>query len=152
MLILPPYWLRPYVAQHNFAKAPTISEYQVPITKEKPPQPRPVKKDFSEKALRRYLQDTFAEYGLTEKLPEAKYTIFKESSWIWNVDNGVSKGLTQFTLSTWIDNCTLKDERDNPYKSIDCMAKLWARGEQGRWDAWCVAFPNDDWRCESRGL
>lgn len=139
------------VAISSTVKAPTISEYQADIVKESPkPQPRLIQNDFSEKSLRRYLNDIFAEYGMSEKLPEAQYTVFKESSWIWDNGNGVSKGLWAFIPSTWELNCKEfgKYEDINPYRQTDCAAKMWSRGEWTQWEAWCKKYGLDLKKCE----
>lgn len=138
-------------AINSYAQAPTISEFKADITKEKLQKPRPGLQDFSEKSLRGYVQYKFAEYGMSEKLPEAEYTIAHESSWIWNNGNSISKGLWAFIPRTWELNCKEfgKYEDMNPYLQTDCATKMWSKGEWTQWETWCnkygIGLKKCDW-------
>jgi hypothetical protein len=78
-------------------------------------------------------------------------TIQGESSFNPLADNGISVGISQFTLPTWLENCSKTDERLNPYKSLDCMGKLWQKGQQYRWDYYCFHYYDE--KCiKLRGL
>jgi hypothetical protein len=141
------------VATTSTIKAPTTGEYQYQENKQPEkakPEPRPILNDFSEKALNRYLKDTFAKYGLTDKIPEAEYTVFKESSWIWDNGNGVSAGLWAFIPSTWELNCKQfgKYKDLNPYRQTDCAAKMWSKGEWTQWETWCKKYGTGLKKCE----
>ncbi len=123
----------------------------------KTPAPKPTPRLYqgilvTENDEKDYLELLFQKYGLQDRLPEAIYTIQNESSWLWYADNGVSRGLGAFTKDTWVENCSGSYEAMNPQDQLNCFAKLWAKGEWGRWDSWCLKYEVNDWRCESRGL
>ena len=65
--------------------------------------------------------------------------------------NLLSRGVAQFTLDTWLGNCSKTDERLNPYKSLVCMAELWENGQQYKWDCYCFKYYDE--KCvKLRGL
>lgn len=99
---------------------------------------------FLREGLRGFAQRVAIQYGLD--YDKFNYTIQNESG--YNPDppgNFLSRGVSQFTLPTWIQYCGKKDERLNPYKSIDCMGRMWKYGLQWRWDAYC--FHYYDYNC-----
>ena len=104
------------------------------IKKETITEPRPVLKDYSREALKRYLSETFAIYGIADQIPMAEATILCESGWNWKADNGISYGIAQFTPATWYDFG--HGDIFDPYVQIQTMAKMWSRGLQKRWDCW----------------
>ncbi len=112
---------------------------------------RPAQTDFSREALNSYLESTFVKYGIADKLPEAEYVTFKESSWIWDNGNSISKGLEAFTPNTWKLNCKqFGNYQDlNPYAQINCMALMWSRSEWTQWETWCnkygIGLTKCDW-------
>ena len=108
---------------------------------------------MTREGLTSYLEWAFTQKGLQDRLPEARYVIEKESSWLWYAQNSKSKGLLAFTPGTWYDFCTEFGiyEDMNPHEQIDCMAKMWAKGLEYRWDTYCNAYR--DSKCiELRGL
>lgn len=87
------------------------------------------------------LADAVNKYGLDPKeLSIIDSVIMGESSYNPNANNGISVGLAQFTLDTWLGNCGFIDERKDYEKSLDCMVKLWAKGEKWRWDIYCLNY------------
>lgn len=102
--------------------------------------------------LKSLLEVVFTRYGMKEKIPEAEYTIEHESSWIWNNGNGISIGLAAFTRATWKENCVGEYEDMNPLDQLSCFTKLWAKGEQWRWDTWCGKYGAENKHCIMRGF
>lgn len=102
--------------------------------------------------INRLISEVAVKYGLN--YDEFYGTIKGESGLNCNANNGLSVGCPQFILSTWLEFCSNVDDRTDARKSIDCMGKLWARGEQGRWDIFCKLYQpvQGDWRCRVRGL
>lgn len=96
------------------------------------------------------ISETAIKYGLDYE--EFYQTLLKESSLDPNADNGVSVGIAQFTLETWLENCSDKDDRTDWKKSIECAGKLWQKGEYWRWDIWCMYFGENNERCIMRGF
>lgn len=95
------------------------------------------------------ISDIVIKYGLDYE--QFEYTIEHESTFNPLADNGISVGLAQFTLPTWLGNCSSTDERLNWHKSLDCMGKLWSIGQQYRWDAYCFHYYDE--KCiKYRGL
>lgn len=99
---------------------------------------------YTKEGLKEFAKEIAILYGLDwEKFD---YTIQNESS--YNPDptgNILCRGISQYTLDTWLGNCSKIDERLDPYKAIECMGKQWARGEEYRWDAYC--FKYSDIKC-----
>jgi hypothetical protein len=101
--------------------------------------------------LKQALKSLSAEYNLDyDKL---EYTVQHESSFDVNAKspNGLCVGLSQFEINTWLENCSKIDDRRDGLKAIKCMVKLWARGEQWRWDAFCLHW-YDEACVSKRGL
>ena len=109
--------------------------------------------DSSKEQIKEAINFVVNKNGWNERdIFELQETVFGESGYDPNADNGISAGLSQFTLSTWIENCSNKDDRKDPKKSIKCMVRLWEKGEQHRWDVWCMRFGRDNYRCQMRGF
>lgn len=124
-------------------------------TKEKPPASNYYQGILlTREGLKGYLKEIFIYNGLEDQIEQGLYTIENESSWIWDNSNGISAGLAAFTRETWSDICKGYGNYDdlNPHSQIRCLAAAWARGEQGRWDAWCLKYGYGNWRCQKRGL
>lgn len=120
---------------NNYAQAPTTSDYQVNIPKKIPPHSSPTPPDYSRAGLTRYLQDSFAKYGIESQVGMAENVISCESGFQVNPKhNNISWGITQMTPATWKDfgygNIM------NPYSQISVMAKMWKMGLQSRWDCY----------------
>lgn len=107
----------------------------VPIEEAKPI----VLPDISEIGkLKLYLRGVADKYGLDyDKL---QYTVQNESGFNVEADNGTSVGIAQYTLDTWLGHCSLVDDRTDPYKSMDCMGKMFSMGMEYRWDAYCFHY------------
>lgn len=123
----------------------------------KKPEPKPTIDYYqdvkvSREDLKGLLKTQFTSYGIADRIPEAEYTVEHESSWIWNNGNGKSMGLAAFTRGTWNENCHGKYDDMNPLWQLQCMAKLWARGEDWRWDVWCMKYGRNNAHCIARGF
>lgn len=92
----------------------------------------------------RYLKFESDKYGLNDRLSELEYTITNESNWDVDVVNKKSKGISQFLLSTWLGSCSNKDDREDAYKSIECMTMMWSKGLDYQWDAYCLHYWDED--------
>jgi len=90
------------------------------------------------------------QYGLNEN--EFLKVVECESNFNPNADNGVSRGISQFVLSTWKRYCGEKDERFDAYKSLECQAKMWQKGLKYHWDCWCLLYGKDNLKCKRRGF
>lgn len=102
----------------------------------------------TESYLKEYLGKVVVKYGLDyDKMDR---TILGESTYDPNKDNGLSVGIAQYILTTWLANCSKTDERKDPYKSIDCMGKMWSQGQEGQWDVYCNYWLHPI--CQKRGL
>lgn len=114
------------------------------------PQNRPSQyKKISESELKEHLSNVAVKYGLD--FVQLDRTIQGESTYDQNKDNGLSVGIAQYILTTWLANCSKKDERKDPIKSLDCMGKMWAAGNAYQWDSYCNLYK--DTKCEKlRGL
>lgn len=102
----------------------------------------------TKEVLKDYLSCEFDTYGIAGKLPEAINTITNESGWNIEIDNGISKGLTQYKLSTWLAECSNKDDREDPYISINCFAKMWNQGRWYEWQSWCNIYGIELKQCQ----
>lgn len=94
----------------------------------------------SREDLTSYLATIFTEYGITDKLEKANYTITHESSWIWYADNGISKGIASFIPSTWKSYCSGDYNDMNPHEQLRCFSKMWSMGLEYHWDAYCLHY------------
>lgn len=90
------------------------------------------------------------QYGLNEN--EFLKVVECESHFNPNADNGISKGISQFILSTWKRYCGEKDERFDAYKSLECQAKMWQKGLKYHWDCFCLLYGKDNLQCKKRGF
>lgn len=152
MILLPPIWLLES-AKNNIAKAPQSSSYLNQVQQESlnlkdvPPDTT----DLSVSDLKRLALQVTITYGLD--FEKFNYTIQHESSYnrYAKSPNGLCYGLGQYLLDTWIKNCSSTDERDNPVKTIQCMGKMWNKGLEYQWDAYCCHY--EDAKCrEKRNL
>lgn len=91
-----------------------------------------------------------AKYGLSDDFYQ---TIKCESGFNPNaVGVGkISKGVSQFTLSTWLRSCSDVDDRFDAYKNLNCAAKLFSQGKMYLWDCWCMEH-RDNLQCKKRGF
>lgn len=99
------------------------------------------------------MKDIFIYNGIEDKFERAEYTIQHESGWVWNANNGISKGLAMFTRPTWNQFCRGLGEYDdmNPHSNLLCFTKLWKMNQEWRWDVYCDKYYNLE--CiERRGL
>lgn len=99
--------------------------------------PKEVKKATPTKAeLKGFLKEVSLKYGVDYN--QLEQTIQGESGFIPTRvgDDGRSIGIAQYTLPTWYDFCGNTDERLDPYKSMDCMARMFSMGKQRRWTVW----------------
>lgn len=140
------------VAKNNIAEAPTIVGYEkgreIPVSDENRPREEAI--IASQNEIKGYLQNISNIYGLDYQ--EIEKVIQCESSFNPNADNGVSLGLCQFIQSTWNANCDITKQRTDWKASIDCMAKMWNKGQQHQWDCWCMLFGKNNNNCKKRGL
>lgn len=90
----------------------------------------------SQSDLKRFLKEVSLKYDVD--YIQLEQTIQGESSFNPKAigDDGRSLGISQYTLPTWKDFCGGIDERLDPYKSMDCMAKMFSLGKQSRWTVW----------------
>jgi hypothetical protein len=144
--LVPPYWSTAYVSTAN---APTNSDLKERYREQKFTAKRSISIQATKEELQDYLAFKTANTGLYEEMCSV---IQGESGFNPLADNGISVGIAQFTLPTWLENCSSIDERKNPYKSIDCMIKLWDREEKWRWDVWCMGFGKNNLKCIARGF
>ncbi len=158
MLLFPPYWARETIPAFNLDETTQKIETPKPVvTKKILPASNYYQGIYiSRETLIGQLEYEFHKLDLDDQIPAAIFTLNGESSFNWNTSNGISAGLAAFTPPTWNEQCRQfgRYEELNPLKHIQCMALLWNRGEQGRWDVWCTSKYNinNDWRCSSRGL
>ena len=121
--------------QRGIAKAPTINS-EITGTDKPLPTSRSISAISTSLGLKEFAKEIAILYGLSwEKFD---YTIQNESA--YNPDppgNILCRGISQYTLDTWLGNCSKTDERLDPYKSIECMGKMWAKGQEYRWDTYC---------------
>ncbi len=96
-----------------------------------------------------YLGKVVVTYGLDKDKFER--TVLGESTYNSTADNGLSVGVSQFVLSTWLSECSKVDDRKDAHKALDCMGRMWSEGKEYHWDVYCDLF--GDWKCEKyRGL
>lgn len=152
LILLPPVWLI-NSAENNTAISPIIDTYLFETKKE----PEYLKQssqqaiNASESELKWFLKQVSIKY--VQDYEKMEYTIQGESSFNPRAvgPGGVSIGIAQFTLPTWLGNCTKTDERTDPFKSLDCMGELWEKGEMYRWDVYCLHYYDE--KCvKLRGL
>jgi hypothetical protein len=137
LLIVPPISLIK-VDQRSIAKAPTINS-EITGTDKPPTTPRSISAISTTIGLKEFAKEIAILYGLNEERFIA--TIQCESGFQADPPgNLLCRGISQYTLDTWLGNCSSIDERLDPYKSIECMAKQWVRGEQYRWDCYCFLY------------
>ena len=142
----PPDWF--IAVKNENEKAKQVEEVEE-LVKELEVKTRLYQKSISREALTGFLYTTSAKYGLNEnKIKEIENTISGESGWDVSVDNGKSKGVSQFILETWLESCSDKDDREDAYKSIKCMVNLFSQGQEQRWDVWCDLYGKGQKRCE----
>lgn len=150
-MFYPPSWMRPYLnIEESNISATTESDKtlqkgdSVPKTTKEPaePQTRPSQPHSpSANELIEYSKTIVAKYGLNgEKFHN---TIMGESTFNSHAIEptlGISVGISQFTLDTWLAFCSKIDERTNPYKALDCMGLMWSQGLEYHWDAYCARY------------
>lgn len=134
ILTFPPYWLRNTAAYNQTESTLTIGEYPISITKETKQKPRPVQQDYSREGLTRYLEDTFAKYGIEDQIPTAKRIILCESSWNVRASSGISFGIFQYTAPTWHDFG--HGDIWDPLVQIETTARIVKKEGWGRWDCY----------------
>lgn len=81
------------------------------------------------------------------------YTVEHESSFDPHAisPGGSSVGPSQYTLPTWLQYCSDKDDRTDIAKSLNCMGYMWSIGLQYHWDAYCFHYYDE--KCiKLRGL
>lgn len=141
ILIFPPYWLKK-VDLNNYALNPKISSVSLGTDKTtdilQKSSYQPITALQSD--LKVFAKEIAAKYGLDYE--KFDYTIQNESGYYTEADNGLCVGVAQYTLDTWLGNCSNVDDRTDDRKAIECMAKMWVRGEQYRWDAYCFKYPD----------
>lgn len=124
-------------SQQAQQKNASITEVkQVP----KPTEVVSIKKNYSAQDIKALLKDTSVKYGLDyDKLWN---TIDGESTFDpYRVGpGGLSVGVAQYILSTWLGNCSDKDDRTNPVKALECMGRMWSQGREYEWDAYCERY------------
>lgn len=98
----------------------------------------------SNNSLKEFLKKQSLLYGLDYQ--KLYYTVEHESGFDpYNIGpRGVSVGIAMYRLDTWLENCSDKDDRTNPYKSLNCMAQMWSLGLAYRWDAYCLHYWDND--------
>ena len=146
----PPSWLRDYIVPKESIAAFQESDTtltkdtnNVEITKESDIyRSRPSELKPSREELIRFLNEVSIKYGQDYSKMEA--TIKGESGFNPIADNGLSAGISQYTLSTWLGNCSKVDDRYDPYKSIDCMGKMWSQGYDYLWVYYCNLYWDED--------
>jgi hypothetical protein len=97
---------------------------------------------YTKEGLRVFAKEIAILYGLDwEKFD---YTIQNESDYNSEARNsdGSCIGAGQFLLDTWLGNCSKTDERTDGYKAIECMGKMWSKGMEFHWDAYCFKYPD----------
>ena len=146
-------------AMNGTVTAPTIKDYQgqaEPVKEIPAPTKKPVvevripKKTYSRAELTGALTAVVEKYGLD--YDKFSCTIEDESQFDpYNKGpGGQSVGLAMYILPTWLGQCSKTDDRTNPYKSLDCMGKMWKAGQQGQWDSYCNMWEHPV--CKKRGL
>lgn len=107
---------------------------------EETPQDVSEKNDWTIGEIKLAINRTAETYGLNEE--ELYRTIERESNFNPNAigDDGLSVGIAQYTLPTWLENCSDTDERLNPIKSIDCMGIMFSKQMKHRWTAWRLLY------------
>lgn len=139
--------------------APTIKDYQgeakqeiqPPASTPKPvPEVRMVKKIYSRAEITTALTAVVEKYGLD--YDKFSCTVEDESQFDpYNKGpGGLSVGLAMYILPTWLGSCSKTDDRTNPYKSLECMGKMWKAGQEGQWDSYCNMWAHPV--CKKRGL
>jgi len=143
-----------FVDLKSFALAPKNSDYVPEMTQGIEEQNTSLTEPLraSESGLKQYLYSVSVKYGLDYN--QLEKTIQGESTFNPTAigPGGFSVGICQFTLDTWLGNCSEADERTDPYKSMDCMGKLFSKGQQYRWDIWSQIYGKDNSVCIKRGF
>lgn len=118
----------------------------------KPTEPVSRRKTYAVDELKAFLKELSVTYGLDHA--KIYYTVDNESSfnpYAVEPTKRLSIGISQYTIGTWLEFCSTKDDRTDPYKSLECMAKMWSMGLEYRWDAYCLRYY--DIKCiELRGI
>ena len=138
--------------------APTIKDYQGQAQLETEalkiqqhvPEVSIDKKTYSRKEILEALSAVVKKYGLDY---QKFYNTVKDESTFdpYAISpNGLSVGISQYIIETWLKNCSNKDDRTNPFKALDCQGRMWNQGKMGQWDAFCNLYP--DLICTKRGL
>ena len=113
------------------------------------PEVRMAKKTYSREELKQVLAEVAEKYG--QEYNEMEVTVENESGFNPHAigDDGDSLGIAQITTKTWFGYCATsnKDERNNPYKALDCMGKLWKMGYPHWWTEYCKAFGVSNPQC-----
>ena len=150
LLILPPPGLLEIVDRNNTELNPTINSKITETDKKTEIASRPISTTENQQRLKEFAREIAIKYGLDSD--KFDYTIQNESG--YNPDptgNILCRGISQYTLDTWLGNCSKTDERLDPYKAIECMGKMWNKGQEYRWDVYCFKYYDE--KCvKLRGL
>lgn len=115
---------------------------QTTVSEEKPVVDEPVTSSnaiMSKEEIKLVISSLCSKYGLNYE--QFYNTIDGESSFLVDPPhNNDSRGIAQYTLDTWLGNCSKTDERLDAVKSLNCMAIMWSKGQQYRWDAYCLRY------------
>lgn len=94
---------------------------------------------ISREVLIGYLETVFEKEGLKDRISEAKRVISCESG--FQVDpphNNSCRGVAQFKEATFSAYC--KGDLMNPFRQLDCMAKLWRERHENWWECYTMYY------------
>lgn len=138
--IIPPYWLKPYVATNESVHIPN-NQLGTEISKEKLLNTSQLETKQGRELLKGFLRARLISYGIEDQYDTAVAVVQCESGFRTDVYSRgrISYGVAQFRESTFDWFSKMKGEKldyYSPYDQLDLLAWAFSNGYQKHWDCY----------------